>query len=135
MKYNQSTYFTRIGAPYTNIRNSWGGESKTKIVLKGWADEAVREGEHQAVMIDWDSNGADKRIGYYERKRHVDSIQDGKPAFIILSSNKVSEHVKFGNIDTNTPLLCIDRLEQRGNETWAICQLADRTSFKVVKMI
>lgn len=135
MKYNQSTYFSRIGTPYTNIRNSWGGESDTKVVLKGWADETERNEDHYAVMVDWDSKSTDKRVGYYERKRHIESIEAGKPAFIILSSNKVTEHVKFGDIDANTPLLRIDHLEQRGDETWAICPLADRASFKVVKMI
>lgn len=135
MKYNQSTYFSRIGAPYTNIRNSWGGESDSKVVLKGWADEAKCNGDHYAVLVDWDSKGTDKRVGYYERKRHIKSVEAGKPGFIILSSNKVSEHMKFGDIDTNTPLLHIDHFEQRDAETWAICPLADRVSFKVVKMI
>ena len=81
--------FARAGAPLNNVRWSWGAvrPADGAVFLRVWQDDQkmldgkcyVRLTANQIFAKDNPSN-----LGYRERARHVQLVQQGKPLFMIM---------------------------------------------------
>ena len=81
--------FARVGAPLNNVRWSWGAvrPADGAVFLRVWQDDRkmldgkcyVRLTANQIFAKDNPGN-----LGYRERARHVQLVQQGKPLFMIM---------------------------------------------------
>ena len=79
-----SALFRYIGAPLHNERWSWGASNENFVVLRTWQDETKKYGDSLVVTIRYNWEILKDRPGFKERERHIEEIQNGKPAFMIM---------------------------------------------------
>ena len=89
-------FFKRIDAPLANSRWSWGGvRPDGAIVLRAWQDEVKRIDDVMYVRVTHHAafEGDEDNLGFRERLKHVEAIQNGAPGFVVMCLAKDSRAV------------------------------------------
>lgn len=90
---NKSEFFASLGAPFTNVRWSWGGVRfglDGAVVLRVWQDEIVLHDKlsYVRVMRFDTSNKKAASPGYKERLHHVELIRRGRTCYMVMCTAK-----------------------------------------------
>ena len=67
-----------LNAPFANVQWSWGAENEKGCYLRVWEDE-----NHDGRCLVYQNDAGDKRLGQAERLRHIKSVKQGKPGYVI----------------------------------------------------
>jgi hypothetical protein len=98
-----SRLFKLLGAPLTNNRWSWGAQRATDgaVILRVWQDLKFIEAGRMHMLIDAHANDDTESLGYPERVRHIESIRNGAPCFMVMCSAHDAEASprKIGDFD------------------------------------
>ena len=76
-----SAYFSEnLSAPLVNVQWSWGAENDKGIYLRVWKDEIENDNEVLVLL----NSAAESRLGHIERQKHLKSIAQGKPGYVVV---------------------------------------------------
>jgi hypothetical protein len=122
-KLGKTTMMARVGAKLTNVRWGWDGVmADGSIVFIGWADHVVRStsGGIESCQIFKHNAAHNAGPGGRERGRHIaELIKDKAVGYLVLatSKNAAVDPREIADVD---PSLHSVRLEERGDEVFAI---------------
>ena len=85
--------FESFEAPLKNVRWSWGAvDDKGTVFLRQWSTDLVVEGGVESVVVARAHRPDDQaNLGWQERKRHLDAVEDGAKCFIVVCEAKDPE--------------------------------------------
>lgn len=81
-----SSFFQRLDAPLANNRWSWGSQrlSDGAVFLRVWQDLKFVEDGQAYMLVDARTHDDTDSLGYHERVRHLQSVRDGAPCFLVM---------------------------------------------------
>ncbi len=86
---NPTELFERLGAPLTNVRQSWGSVRKKDgvVFLRVWQDECKTLDGARFALIDLLPEAMSPqhdRWGREERREHIGLIKNGAPVYMVM---------------------------------------------------
>ena len=119
--------FSSLGAKLANQRWAWGGaRDDGTIVLRAWQDEIhlidgryrARLTHHKLFVNDPDN------LGFVERLRHVQLIEDGAEAFVVICKATDPKKMPRSIESFNSDFVYSGRevIKDEAGDSWLVCR-------------
>ena len=113
-----SLLFKRIGAPFKNIRWSWGAmhEKSGLVIFRVWHDTSKKiDGKwfYELSNREWESQFDGDNAGLNERRKHLShTLEKGKCFFVICTAEDPEASPRSIKVFTSSRIFVADKVRQ-----------------------
>lgn len=133
---NPTELFERLGAPLTNVRQSWGSVRKSDgaVFLRVWQDECENLDGGRFVIVDLlpeTMRPEFERWGRNERREHIALVEAGAPAYMVMCLAKDDTAVDRAIKSVNSDFIFVGgRIVRADGRVWL--EIADKKPLREV---